>query len=70
VLAETPEDAAVAYLGDDFTDEDAFVAVKPRGLAVLVRPEFRETAADVWIRPPRELIAFLKRWRDACGGVP
>jgi trehalose-phosphatase len=67
VLAETPKEAAVAYLGDDFTDEDAFVAVKPRGLAVLVRPELRETAADVWIRPPRELIAFLKRWRDACG---
>ena len=70
VLAETPRDAAVAYLGDDFTDEDAFAAVKPRGLAVLVRPESRETAADVWIRPPRELIAFLKRWRDACGGAP
>lgn len=66
VLAETPGDAAVAYLGDDFTDEDAFAAVKARGLAVLVRREFRETAADVWIRPPRELIAFLRSWRDAC----
>lgn len=68
VLAEVPGDAAVAYLGDDITDEDAFHAVKPRGLAVLVRPEFRETAADAWIRPPRELIAFLQRWRDACRG--
>jgi trehalose-phosphatase len=67
VLAETPGDAAVAYLGDDMTDEDAFHAVKLRGLAVLVRSGFRETAADVWIRPPRELIAFLSRWRDACG---
>jgi len=37
------------------------------GLAVLVRPERRETAADLWIRPPRELLTFLKRWRDACG---
>ncbi len=70
VLAETPGEAAVAYLGDDMTDEDAFHAVKLRGLAVLVRPEFRETAADVWIRPPRELLAFLKRWREACGGAP
>lgn len=68
VLSESPGEAAVAYLGDDLTDEDAFEAVKPHGLAVLVRPEFRETAADVWIRPPRELIAFLKRWRTACGG--
>ena len=37
VLSETPGDSVVAYLGDDITDEDAFAAVKPRGLAVLVR---------------------------------
>lgn len=64
VLSETEAHAPVAYLGDDVTDEDAFAAVKPRGLAVLVRPQLRETRADVWIRPPRELIAFLRRWRD------
>jgi hypothetical protein len=32
---------------------------------VLVRPELRETEADVWLQPPRELVAFLKRWRAA-----
>ncbi|OGA46223.1 MAG: trehalose-phosphatase [Betaproteobacteria bacterium RIFCSPLOWO2_12_FULL_62_58] len=63
VLSETGPDSAIAYLGDDITDEDAFVAVKPRGVAVLVRPQFRETAADVWIRPPRELLAFVRHWR-------
>lgn len=63
VLSETSAGAAIAYLGDDLTDEDAFAAVKPRGLAVLVRPELRETLADVWLQPPRELIAFLNRWR-------
>jgi trehalose 6-phosphate phosphatase len=62
VLMETAEDGAIAYLGDDATDEDAFVAVKPRGMAVLVRPELRETAADLWIRPPRELLAFFRHW--------
>jgi trehalose-phosphatase len=67
VLSETTADSAIAYLGDDVTDEDAFVAVKPRGLAVLVRPELRETQADVWLQPPRELIAFLKRWRKPAG---
>lgn len=62
VLSETAQEAAVAYLGDDITDEDAFRAIKPRGLSVLVRPEFRETAADVWLRPPQELVVFLRHW--------
>ena len=65
VLSETPQDSAVAYLGDDVTDEDAFRAIKTRGLGVLVRPEFRETAADVWIKPPDELASFLQYWVSA-----
>jgi trehalose-phosphatase len=67
VLSETVGNSAIAYLGDDLTDEDAFAAVKPRGLAVLVRPELRETQADVWLQPPRELIGFLYRWRVQSG---
>lgn len=63
ILAETAEDCAVAYLGDDVTDEDAFAAVKSRGIAVLVRPQYRDTLADVWIRPPRELVEFIGRWK-------
>jgi trehalose-phosphatase len=62
VLSETAPDTAIAYLGDDLTDEDAFRAVKTRGIGVLVRPQFRETAADVWLRPPQELVEFLGRW--------
>jgi trehalose-phosphatase len=63
VLSETSDDSVVAYLGDDITDEDAFRAVKTRGIGVLVRPEFRKTEADVWLRPPHELIEFLQHWR-------
>ena len=63
ILSETAADCAVAYLGDDVTDEDAFIAVKPRGIGVLVRPQLRKTSADVWIRPPRELLAFVRTWR-------
>lgn len=64
---ECGEEAALAYLGDDLTDEDAFKAMPPGNCSVLVRPAFRQTAADLWIRPPDELIAFLQRWQEAAG---
>ncbi len=62
ILAEMHDDPAVAYLGDDLTDEDAFKAIKGKGIGVLVREELRPTAADVWIRPPEELLEFLSGW--------
>lgn len=62
---ELGEGGVVAYLGDDQTDEDAFHAVGPEGLAVLVRTEKRPTAAALWLRPPGELLAFLHRWERA-----
>jgi trehalose-phosphatase len=68
VLAQTPDRSAVAYLGDDITDEDAFRAVKPRGLGVLVRADFRPTEADVWLRPPDDLVTFLNHWCVVRGG--
>lgn len=64
LLAESPG-AVAAYLGDDLTDEDAFRAIKDKGLGILVRPEFRPTEAGLWLRPPAELLDFLDRWRDA-----
>ena len=57
--------ACAAFLGDDFTDEDAFKAIAGRGLSVLVRGEFRVTAAESWLRPPQELLKFLARWHAA-----
>ncbi len=66
VLAEQDavQAGCVAYLGDDHTDEDAFRALQGRGLRVLVRPKWRTTAADVWLRPPDGLREFLGRWAD------
>ena len=68
ILAEMQSDTVSAYLGDDFTDEDAFVAVKQygtRAIGVLVREELRETHADLWLRPPKELLDFLRQWHEA-----
>jgi trehalose 6-phosphate phosphatase len=67
ILKEAGEGAAVAYLGDDQTDEDAFHALNGKGLTVLVRPQSRPTAAEIWLRPPEELIDFLKEWLRAPG---
>jgi len=68
ILGEAGEDSAVAYLGDDQTDEDAFRALKGSGLTVLVRPQSRPTTADVWLQPPHELLQFLEEWLRATGG--
>lgn len=62
VLNEEGDGAKGAYLGDDNTDEDAFEAIKGRGLPVLVRQDYRETKAEAWLRPPEELLEFLKEW--------
>jgi trehalose 6-phosphate phosphatase len=65
VLDNLSSRTPVAYLGDDRTDEDAFRALNSHGLTVLVRPEYRETNAQVWLRPPGELIGFLDRWLES-----
>jgi trehalose-phosphatase len=57
--------APVTYLGDDLTDEAAFVAVnqaKGPHLSVLMRREKRKTEADLWLKPPEEMRMFLRRW--------
>lgn len=66
LIDEAGSATPAVYVGDDFTDEAAFQALNDhaRGphLSVLMRPEHRETKADVWLRPPAELRGFLKRW--------
>jgi trehalose-phosphatase len=69
ILRDAAPGAPVAYLGDDATDEAAFRTVNSFGshsLSVLMRRQWRETEADIWLRPPVELKGFLEDWLLAC----
>lgn len=70
LVAEAGADAVFAYLGDDLTDESAFEAMPERGIAVLVRKEFRPTTADLWLQPPAEVSEFLTLWHRIATGDP
>jgi trehalose-phosphatase len=62
LLAEQPDGTPAAYLGDDATDEDAFAALPPAALSVLVAEQPRATLAKAWLQSPAELFEFLERW--------
>lgn len=66
LLAEMRPSVPAAYLGDDTTDEEAFAAINDVGLSILVRPVWRPTAAQLWLRPPDEVLEFLTRWFEVC----
>lgn len=53
--------AAVVYLGDDRTDEDAFKAVEEygNGVSVFVSEEKAESCARYFLRSPAEVISLL-----------
>lgn len=61
IFSEMERGAPAVYLGDDLTDEDAFRAIKGKGMGILVRAQLRPTAADMWIQPPEELLLFLSK---------
>ncbi len=48
------------YIGDDRTDEDAFWAIKARGIGILVSEQSRPTAATYSLRNPDEVEEFLR----------
>jgi trehalose-6-phosphatase len=62
ILEQEPGGILAAYLGDDLTDEDAFVAVGDEGYSILVRNEVRPSCAQFWLCPPEELLTFLDNW--------
>lgn len=69
LLREAGPGTPVAFLGDDSTDETAFRAINGsglHGLSVLMRRQWRETEASVWLRPPADLKEFLEQWLLTC----
>ncbi|MBI4543213.1 MAG: bifunctional alpha,alpha-trehalose-phosphate synthase (UDP-forming)/trehalose-phosphatase [Gemmatimonadetes bacterium] len=64
--------AAVLYIGDDATDEDAFRALRGIGRSILVAPsgEPAATAADLVLPGPEDVVAVVRwlasgAWREA-----
>jgi trehalose-phosphatase len=48
------------FIGDDLTDEDAFRALKGRGIGIRVGESSEETEADYLLKDPDEVPAFLE----------
>jgi trehalose-phosphatase len=48
------------YIGDDRTDEDAFRAIKSRGIGILVSEKPQHTAASYSLKNPTEVERFLR----------
>lgn len=47
------------YLGNDTTDEDAFRALRERGITILVADQPQRTAARYYLKNPEEVLVFL-----------
>lgn len=60
----TPAEYVMAYFGDDRTDEDAFAALEPKDIGVLVGPK-RETLAQYRVSDPAAVADELRRLADA-----
>jgi trehalose-phosphatase len=54
------ENVRPIYIGDDNTDEDAFRALKERGVGILVSEQSESTAARYSLRDPTEVERFLR----------
>ena len=54
------KDILPLYLGDDVTDEDAFKALKDKGITVFVG-EPQQSHAQYYLKDTQEVSDFLKR---------
>ena len=54
------ENVCPIFIGDDKTDEDAFRALKERGVGILVSDELQPTSATYSLKNPSEVERFLQ----------
>jgi trehalose-phosphatase len=57
-----PSGTFSVYIGDDETDEDAFRAIKGRGLGIVVGPRYKRSNADTHIKDIKAVKEFLESW--------
>jgi len=62
LLKSCPPGTLGVYLGDDQTDEDAFAALVPGGIGILVSSSERPTLAAGRLGTPDDVEAFLEGW--------
>ncbi len=62
LLAKSKERVLPVFIGDDMTDEDAFKALRHRGMGIRVTDEpEKPTEAAYFLYSPAEVFSFLKR---------
>lgn len=67
-LALDRPDVLPIYIGDDITDEDAFAALRSRGVGIVVRDEPRPTAATLALDSPHDVHRLLAALLDRLEG--
>lgn len=67
-LSLTGDKILPLYIGDDFTDEDAFIALQEvRGVGILVGDHGTETSAQYRLKDPEEVEQFVEKLIDHLG---
>ncbi|MDD5156087.1 MAG: trehalose-phosphatase [Candidatus Omnitrophica bacterium] len=59
IFAAKKEDVLPVYIGDDVTDEDAFKALRNKGLTIFVGKP-KESYARYYLKSPNEVMRFLR----------
>lgn len=63
-LHASPDAILPIYIGDDRTDEDAFAALRDRGIGIFVGPADADTAARYALSDPEQVRAFITALAD------